>query len=76
MKKADLEGLTVLASRRLSQSELPALSDLFDEMVEAEFERFPGMANCQARRALDDDLSRTSGMPHLGTLRVPLASKQ
>ena len=75
MKKADLEELPVLDSRQLSPSQLKAMYDLFDEMSEAEFERLPGMANCQARRALDDGLSRILGLPDLGTLRTLLASE-
>ena len=75
MKKADLEELPVLDTRRLSSSQLQAMSDLFDEMVEAEFERLPGMADCQARRALDDGLSQILGLPNLATLRTLLASE-
>ena len=75
MKKVDLEELPVLDPRRLTQPQLQALSDLFDEMVEAEFERLPGMVNCQARRALDDGISKILGLPDLGTLRVLLASE-
>ena len=75
MKKADLEELPVLDPRRLAPSQLQELSVLFDEMVEAEFERLPGMANCQARRALDYGLSRILGLPDLGTLRNLLASE-
>ena len=51
------------------------MSDLFDEMLEAEFERLPGMANCQARRALDQGISRILGLPDLATLRTLLASE-
>ena len=76
MKKADLEELPVLDPRQLSPSQLLELSVLFDEMVEAEFERLPGMATCQARRTLDDGLSRILGRPDdLGTLRMLLASE-
>ena len=58
MKKAYLEELPVLDTRQPPQSTLQAMSDLFDEMVESEFERLPGMATCPSRRALDDGLSR------------------
>ena len=75
MKKADLEELPVLDPRRLSQLQLQALSDLFDEMVEAEFERLPGMADCPSRRSLDDGISRILSLPDLGTLRTLLASE-
>ena len=75
MKKADLEELPVLDVRQLSPSQVLAMSDLFDEMLEAEFERLPGMANCQARRALDQGISRILGLPDLATLRTLLASE-
>ena len=75
MKKADLEELPVLDTRRLSESQLRRLSDLFDEMSEAEFERLPGMADCTARRRLDDGISEILGLPELGNLRRLLASE-
>ena len=75
MKKADLEELPVLDILQLPSVQFQAVSGLFDEMVEAEFERLPGMSNCQARRALDDGLSRILGLPDLGTLRALLASE-
>ena len=58
MKKADLEELPVLDPRHLSPSQLQSLSDLFDELSEAEFERLPAMTQCPARRALDDGISK------------------
>ena len=75
MKKADLETLPVLDPRRLSPSQLQALSDLFDELSEAEFERLPNMARCPTRRALDDGLSRILNLPDLSKLRDLLASE-
>ena len=75
MKKADLKELPVLDTRRLSPSQLQGLSDLFDEMADAEFERLPGMANCPARRSLDDGISEILGLPNLAKLRVLLASE-
>ena len=75
MKKADLEELPVLDVRQLSPSQVQAISDLFDEMMEAEFDRLPGMANCQARHALDQGISRILGLPDLATLRTLLASE-
>ena len=75
MKKADLEALPVLDPRRLSPSQLQALSDLFDELSEAEFQRLPAMARCPARRALDDGLSKILGLPDLAKLRELLASE-
>ena len=75
MKKADLEDLPILDSRRLSSSQLQRLSNLFDKMAEAEFERLPGMAHCPARRSLDDGVSEILELPNLGTLRDLLASE-
>lgn len=51
------------------------MSDLFDEMIEAEFERLLGMASCYARRDLDDGLSRILRLPDLGILSFLLASE-
>ena len=75
MKKADLEVLPVLDTRRLSQTQVQSLSDLFDGLAEAEFERLPGMATCSTRRSLDDGISRIPGLPNLTKLRDLLASE-
>ena len=75
MKKADLEELPVLDTRRLSQPQVQSLSDLFDGLAEAEFERLPGMATCSTRRSLDDGISRILGLPNLTKLRDLLASE-
>ena len=75
MKKADLEGLPVLDTHSLSPEQLKGLSDLFDELSEAEFERLPAMVDCLARRSLDAGLSRILGLPDLGKLRELLASE-
>ena len=70
-KKADLKKLPVLDLRRLAPAQLQGLSDLFDRLAEAEFERLPRMADCPARRALDDGVSEILGLPDLATLREP-----
>jgi hypothetical protein len=75
IKKADLEQLPVLDVREISDSQLQALAKLFDDMTEEEFERLPGMANCPARRALDDGISAILGLPNLDGLRRLLASE-
>ncbi len=75
MKKADLEELPVMDTRRLSSEQLEGLSDLFDNLAEAEFERLPGMAHCPARKFLDDGISRILGLPDLSKLRDLLASE-
>ena len=75
MKKVDLEELPVLDTRQLSSEQLQAMSDLFDSLADAEFERLPKMVDCQARRDLDDGLSRILGLPDLSTIRTLLASE-
>ena len=75
LKKADLRNLPILDPRRLTESQLKGLSDLFDELADAEFERLPGMADCPARTALDDGISDILGLPDLRRLRVLLASE-
>ena len=75
MKKADLEEMPVLDVHQLSQVQIKAMADLFDKMVQAEFQRLPGMSNCQARRSLDDGISQVFGLPDLSTLRTLLASE-
>ena len=47
MKNADLENLPVLDTRQLKPSQLQALSELFYGLAQTEFERLPGMAQCQ-----------------------------
>ena len=74
-KKADLGGLSILDPRAISPDQLQALSDLFDRLADAEFERLPGMANCTTRKDLDEGLSEILGLPDLGKLRVLLASE-
>ena len=75
MKNADLENLPVLDTRQLKPSQLQALSELFDGLAQTEFERLPGMAQCQGCCALDDGLSQILGLPDLATLRGLLASE-
>ena len=74
-KKADLRNLPILDPRRLTQSQIKRLSDLFDDLADTEFERLPGMAECPARMALDAGVSEILGLPDLGRLRVLLASE-
>ena len=75
MKKADLEDLPVLDVRQLSPAQRRSMANLFDETLEAQFERLPGMANCPSRRALDDGLSQILGLPDLETLRSLVATE-
>ena len=74
-KKADIEALPVLDVRALSEEKLDALSALFDVVSEMEFERLPAMAECPARRTLDDGLSRILNLPDLEPLRRLLATE-
>ena len=75
LKKADLEELPVLDARALAPAQLQALSELFDEIAGMEFQRLPAMADCPARRALDDGLSAILGLPGLSALRRMLATE-
>ena len=74
-KKADLTEFPVLDPRALAPEQRTALTQLFDALAEAEFERLPAMVNCPARRALDDGLSEILGLPNLAELRRLLASE-
>ncbi|MYA61895.1 MAG: hypothetical protein F4X94_04910, partial [Dehalococcoidia bacterium] len=62
-KKADLQVMPVLDTRRLSDVQMRDLSSLFDELAEEEFERLPGMEYCPARKRLDDGISKVLGLP-------------
>ena len=75
MKKADLEQLPVLDVRAITPQQLQAMSQLFDDVAEEEFERLPAMADCAARRRLDDGLTAILGLPDLDGLRRLLASE-
>ena len=75
MKKADLVGMPVLDLHAISPAQLQALAQLFDDVAEEEFERLPAMADCAARRRLDDGLSEILGLPDLDGLRRLLASE-
>ena len=75
MNKADLKEMPVLDVRAISESQLQALSDLFDELADEEFERLPAMAECAARRRLDDGVSAILGLPDLAGLRRLLATE-
>ena len=74
-KKGDLGELAVFAPRSCSPQQLAALDQLFDEVAEMEFLRLPEMAECPARRALDDGLSDVLDLPDLSVLRTLLASE-
>ena len=75
IKKADLKDMPVLDVRAISQSQLQDLANLFDELADEEFERLPAMAECAARRRLDDGLSAILGLPDLSGLRRLLATE-
>ena len=75
LKKADLAALAVLDMRAMPAEQLQALSALFDELAEMEFMRLQEMADCPARRALDDGLSRILGLPDMSALRRMLATE-
>jgi len=75
LKKADLQQLPVLDTRRLKPTQRQSLAHLFDQMTDAEFQRLPAMSHCLARRAIDEGLSKVLALPDLNTLRGLLASE-
>ena len=75
LKKADLVEMPVLDPRAVSSEQLQALSQLFDQVAGDEFERLPAMAECAARKRLDDGLSEILSLPSLDVLRRLLASE-
>ena len=75
LKKADLERLPVLDLRALSEAQLRAMAALFDELRDEEFERLPAMADCPARRRLDEGLAAILSLPDLSGLRRLLATE-
>ena len=75
LKKTDLKKLPVLDTRTLTDEQLRRLVDLFDLVEKMEFARLSEMAECPARRALDDGLSDVLGLPDLSGLRRLLATE-
>ena len=75
MKKGDLEQLPVLNLRALTPAQLRAMAALFDELRDEEFERLPAMADCPARRRLDEGLAAILSLPDLSGLRRLLATE-
>ncbi len=75
LKKADLQQLPVLDTRRLKPTQRQSLAHHFDQMTDAEFQRLPAMSHCLARRAIDEGLSKVLALPDLSTLRGLLASE-
>ena len=75
MKKGDLEQLPVLNLRALMPAQLRAMAALFDELRDEEFERLPAMADCPARRRLDEGLAAILSLPDLSGLRRLLATE-
>lgn len=73
--KADLEGMPVLDLRRLAPEQTRRLAELHDALREAEFEPLPAMADCSARRALDDGVADILSLPRLDALRRLIASE-
>lgn len=74
-KKADLERMPVLDLRRLAPEQVKRLAELHDALREAEFEPLPAMADCPARRALDDGVADILSLPRLDALRRLIASE-
>ena len=75
MKKGDLEQLPVLNLRALSEAQLQAMARLFDQLRDAEFARLPAMADCPARRRLDEGMAAILSLPDLSALRRLLSTE-
>ena len=75
MKKGDLEQLPILNLRALPQPQLQAMAALFDELRAAEFNRLPAMADCPARRRLDEGIAAILSLPDLSPLRRLLSTE-
>ena len=73
--KDDLERMPVLDLRRLAPEQVKSLAALHDSLRDAEFEPLPAMADCPARRALDDGVAEILALPPLGALRRLVASE-
>ena len=67
--------LPVLDVRALTVGQLRGLVDLFEQVEKMEFARLPEMAECPARRAIDDGMSTILGLPDLSGLRELLATE-
>ena len=70
-----MEQLPVLNLRALTPAQLRAMAALFDELRDEEFERLPAMADCPARRRLDEGLAAILSLPDLSGLRRLLATE-
>ena len=75
LKKADLQVLPVLNVSDLPPNQLQDLSNLFDQMSDADFQSLPAMHHCPARRHLDESLAKILNLPTLTTLRHLLATE-
>ena len=67
--------MPVLDLRRLAPEQTRRLAELHDALREAEFEPLPAMADCPARRALDDGVAEILSLPRLDALRRLIASE-
>ena len=73
--KDDLERMPVLDLRRLDPDQVRRLAALHDGIRDAECEPLPAMAECPARRALDDGVAEILALPSLDALRRLIASE-
>lgn len=67
--------MPVLDLRRLDPDQVRRLAALHDGLRDAEFEPLPAMAECPARRALDDGVAEILALPSLDALRRLIASE-
>ncbi len=75
IKKGDLGRMPVLDVRELSAKQIAGMSNLFDDLADASFERLPAMVDCPTRSKLDNGLAEILDLPDLSVLRTLLASE-
>ncbi len=72
LKKPALESMTVLDVTKLSETQLDDLGAAFDRVASLGLEPFKNMSSDQARKQIDDALSRTFGIKGISRLRTML----
>ena len=75
LKNADLQQLPVLNPRRLSPAQRKELAHLFDQLIDAQFQRLPALPHDTVRQSLDLGLAQILNLPNLTTLRHLLATE-
>jgi hypothetical protein len=72
-RKPVLEGMPVLSVGGLKAKQLTSLSKTYDNLCNKEILPFPHMAHDPVRKAIDEAISNTLGLPDIAVLREMLA---